>query len=111
MKKSILAVVFLATTLVATSCGDAKKENEAKTPKTEEVKKEVKETKAPEAKKEMAAAVYQCPMDCEKGKTYEKEGKCPTCKMDLAKMDTKDGEKKEASHDGHGHDSHEGHAH
>lgn len=29
------------------------------------------------------AAVYQCPMDCEKGKTYEKEGKCPVCGMDL----------------------------
>lgn len=29
------------------------------------------------------AEVYQCPMDCEKGKTYEKEGKCPVCGMDL----------------------------
>lgn len=29
------------------------------------------------------AAVYQCPMDCEKGKTYEKEGKCPVCSMEL----------------------------
>ena len=27
--------------------------------------------------------VYQCPMDCEKGKTYDKEGSCPVCKMDL----------------------------
>jgi hypothetical protein len=26
---------------------------------------------------------YQCPMDCEDGKTYEAEGKCPVCKMDL----------------------------
>ncbi len=31
------------------------------------------------------AAVYQCPMDCEKGKTYDKPGKCPVCEMDLEK--------------------------
>ena len=30
-----------------------------------------------------ASAEYQCPMDCEDGKTYEKAGKCPVCKMDL----------------------------
>lgn len=27
--------------------------------------------------------VYQCPMDCEYGKTYENVGSCPVCKMDL----------------------------
>jgi protein SCO1/2 len=26
---------------------------------------------------------YQCPMQCEVGKTYHKEGSCPVCKMDL----------------------------
>lgn len=31
------------------------------------------------------AATYQCPMDCEKGKTYDKPGKCPVCEMDLEK--------------------------
>lgn len=30
-------------------------------------------------------AVYQCPMDCEHGKTYDKPGKCPVCEMDLEK--------------------------
>lgn len=30
--------------------------------------------------------VYKCPMDCEKGKTYEKEGKCPVCHMNLRKV-------------------------
>ncbi len=30
-------------------------------------------------------AHYQCPMDCEKGKTYEKEGQCPVCGMELEK--------------------------
>lgn len=32
---------------------------------------------------------YSCPMDCEEGKTYIKEGKCPVCKMDLALYDSK----------------------
>jgi hypothetical protein len=26
---------------------------------------------------------YQCPMKCEKDKTYDKPGKCPVCEMDL----------------------------
>lgn len=34
--------------------------------------------------KEMAT--YQCPMDCEKGKTYDKAGQCPVCNMDLEKI-------------------------
>ncbi|OUR92311.1 SCO family protein [Flavobacteriales bacterium 34_180_T64] len=29
------------------------------------------------------AAVYQCPMKCEGDKTYEKEGSCPVCNMDI----------------------------
>jgi hypothetical protein len=31
------------------------------------------------------AATYQCPMDCEKGKTYDKPGKCSVCDMKLEK--------------------------
>ncbi len=31
--------------------------------------------------------VYQCPMDCEDGKTYDHEGQCPLCEMDLKKID------------------------
>ena len=31
---------------------------------------------------------YQCPMDCEGGKTYEEAGACPVCKMDLAEVET-----------------------
>jgi hypothetical protein len=30
-----------------------------------------------------APKVYQCPMKCEKEKTYDKQGKCPKCGMDL----------------------------
>ncbi len=34
-------------------------------------------------KKGDTVTVYQCPMDCEKGKVYKKEGKCPKCSMEL----------------------------
>ncbi len=33
------------------------------------------------------AAMYQCPMDCENGKTYDEAGKCPVCNMDLKEME------------------------
>ena len=29
--------------------------------------------------------MYQCPMQCEGEKSYDKEGKCPVCQMDLEK--------------------------
>lgn len=31
----------------------------------------------------LSAIEYKCPMDCEDGKTYNEEGSCPVCKMDL----------------------------
>lgn len=33
------------------------------------------------------ATMYQCPMDCEDGKTYDEPGKCPVCNMDLKEME------------------------
>ncbi|WP_299273492.1 heavy metal-binding domain-containing protein [uncultured Psychroserpens sp.] len=35
---------------------------------------------------EVLAEVYQCPMKCEKDKTYHSKGNCPVCKMDLKKQ-------------------------
>lgn len=32
-------------------------------------------------------AVYQCPMQCEGDKTYDKMGTCPVCKMDLKQLE------------------------
>jgi hypothetical protein len=32
--------------------------------------------------------LYQCPMDCEKGKTYDKPGQCSVCGMDFEKVET-----------------------
>jgi len=37
-------------------------------------------------KEENTAVQYQCPMDCEKGKTYTKKDSCPVCKMDLKQL-------------------------
>lgn len=33
---------------------------------------------------------YECPMNCEKGKTYDSEGNCPVCGMKLVHSDGKD---------------------
>ena len=64
MKKFIIpALVFFMF-----SCGQ-KKEGEANENKLDTA--------------QVAGAVYQCPMDCENGKTYDKPGQCPVCGMDL----------------------------
>ena len=74
MKKVILAIaICLAVSFTFTSCKKEKKEEV----QIEEVEKVV------EIKKEASNTLYQCPMDCEKGKSYTKEGTCPVCKMDL----------------------------
>ncbi len=70
-KNLIIFGIVLCTALFFSSC------------KTE--KKEGKEHKTELSQKE----VYQCPMDCEKGKTYKKEGKCPVCHMNLRKVKQK----------------------
>ena len=75
MKKSILLVAAIFSIAVMfTSCKETKKE---------EVKTESHDGHDHESEEMASADVYQCPMDCEKGKTYEAEGSCPVCKMDL----------------------------
>jgi hypothetical protein len=49
-------------------------------------------------------AKYQCPMDCEDGKTYDHPGACPVCAMDLKKVE-KEGEHTHA--DGTTHKDHD----
>ena len=93
MKKTILllAVIFTGA-IMLTSCKETKKETKT------DVKVESHDNHEghDHAKEEMASGdVYQCPMDCEKGKTYDKEGSCPVCKMDL-KVNSK--EQKEMEH-------------
>ena len=48
---------------------------------------EKKSKEKPEKVEETSAMVeYQCPMDCEDGKTYHEAGSCPVCKMDLKEV-------------------------
>lgn len=67
---SLSLVIVLFSVFVFSACAEKKSEK----------KPEVQEVKEHDHKSEM---VYQCPMDCEEGKTYDKEGSCPVCKMDL----------------------------
>ena len=87
--KKVMYLAFIAVlTMSVVSCGDEKKH------KKEHKMEHHKDHDAKENKGE-TAVVYQCPMDCEKGKTYDKEGKCPVCKMALkpVKSDAKMGGK------------------
>ncbi|MFK5958806.1 MAG: heavy metal-binding domain-containing protein [Lutibacter sp.] len=88
MKKTIFvfAAIF-SFAILFTSCKETKKE-EAK----EDVKIESHEGHDHDSKEMSSTDVYQCPMDCEKGKTYDKAGSCPVCKMDLKvkSVDNKD---------------------
>ncbi len=35
------------------------------------------------SKQREGKVLYQCPMDCESGKMYDRLGKCPVCEMGL----------------------------
>jgi len=93
MKKVIFVIaIIFAIGMTTTSCKSDKKE----------VKTEVK--------KQMTTEVYQCPMDCEKGKSYSKAGNCPVCKMELkakkpgeTKKEATETKKEEEDHSGHEH--------
>ncbi|MAU27423.1 MAG: hypothetical protein CMH48_00110 [Muricauda sp.] len=70
IKRIFLHLLLLLVFVI--SCQDKKKENtEESTTDTELV----------------ASVEYQCPMDCEDGKTYHKEGSCPVCKMALKPLE------------------------
>lgn len=59
----VFAIAFGLLCLVIPACNHSSEE--AKSKQTQEKK------------------LYQCPMDCESGKTYDKPGHCPVCEMDL----------------------------
>ncbi len=98
MKKTIVTMILAVSGLLITACGN-KENKEAATEET---------THSHKAGEEKHLA-YQCPMDCEKGKTYAEKGTCPVCKMEL--IEVKESAAAEHDHSGHNHDSHEGHQH
>lgn len=72
-----LKTVFLAIAgvLLMAACNSNSSETSSKTDSTT-----VKDTTAHKHS-------YRCPMNCEKGKTYDKEGNCPICGMKLEHFD------------------------
>lgn len=81
MKRTILTLaLFFSFTMVLTSCKGEKKEEKT-------VETEVHESDAANDADIAMNYVYQCPMDCEDGKTYDAEGVCPKCEMDLKKVE------------------------
>ncbi len=90
MKKSILVfVLFFSMSIIVASCKDSKKQSE------KEVGVEQTELGVEKADLAMNDA-YVCPMGCEGDKTYDKEGKCPVCEMDMKKVEK---EESDADHD------------
>jgi len=77
MKKQIMtigtAIVFTFGSLTFIGCGDcqAPQDNAEQTEHHDDANQKH----------------YQCPMDCEGGKTYHEAGTCPVCKMDLKELD------------------------
>ena len=84
----VLAIVLSLFSYTATmaQCGDhSKMKTDATTMKTDD------------------KTAYACPMKCEGEKTYEKEGKCPKCEMNLVKNEggqKSDSKKKSCCADG-----------
>ncbi|MFT5215540.1 MAG: hypothetical protein ACI83H_000656 [Glaciecola sp.] len=97
MKKVIL--MLCACFLIAVvSCKETNKEADAN------AETEMQEDHAADQADMAMAAEYQCPMDCEEGKTYDSPGACPVCAMDLKKSET---EGEHAHDDGTLHEDHD----
>jgi len=81
MKKILLVLaLMLSASTVLVSCKGEKKEQS----------EEMQENHAADEADMAMNDIYQCPMDCEDGKTYDEEGSCPVCKMDLKKVEKKE---------------------
>jgi len=111
MKKVLFVFALLiSASIVVSSCKGEKEEKH-------EENSEMHEEHAADQADIAMAAEYQCPMDCEEGKTYDSEGSCPVCEMSLKKIEKEgkhvDGDS--TSHEDHeeeheeNHDSNEGH--
>lgn len=93
MKKYILSATVAFAMVFATSCGSETEATEdvmpAQTPT--EMPAETEAThenhEGHNHGEEAQAGAFYCPMQCEGEKTYEAEGKCPVCGMDLVKKE------------------------
>ncbi len=84
MKKQILtigvAMLFTLGSATFIGCGNDEHHDEEHHEHTEG---EGHHEHEDEHHEEVAETAYFCPMKCEGEKTYEEEGSCPTCGMDL----------------------------
>lgn len=72
------------------SCAESKKGEHSKDSEVSKDRVEHNENAAAQDHGyETAMASYQCPMKCEGEKSYQEEGSCPVCKMDLKKVELK----------------------
>lgn len=95
MKKSILLLALcLSLGVVLNSCKGEKKD----APEATEAA-EMNENAAADKADIAMNDTYQCPMDCEHGKTYDKEGTCPVCNMNLKKVEKEGEQEGEHKHD------------
>jgi hypothetical protein len=74
MKPRILSVTALVITLFIVGACNNKASTESQTTDTTQTTADHDHS-------------YRCPMNCEKGKTYDKEGNCPVCGMKLEHFD------------------------
>ena len=79
---SLFVIVF--SLFLFTSCADKKNEAVPAAQEKESVSHDHDaDSQDADSADKAASADYQCPMDCEDGKTYAEAGSCPVCKMDL----------------------------
>jgi hypothetical protein len=97
MRKLIL-MLCVCFSLAIVSCKETTKETDAS------AETEMSQENAANQADMAMAAEYQCPMDCEDGKTYDSPGACPVCAMDLKKIE-KEGE--HTHDDGTTHEDHD----
>ncbi len=71
--KKVMYSIMIASAVILSSCGgDAKTEEHNHEGHTHEHSE--------------ATTKYACPMKCEGEKTYDAEGECPVCHMDLEEI-------------------------
>ena len=103
MKKIFLLLTMcLGFSLITISCKNKDHKHSEETHMHEDAADEKKE------KELVSHSAYQCPMNCEEGKSYVKKGSCPICKMNLKPKEVDMDSDADNMHD---HDKEEHHAH